>query len=91
MTDLEKRRDELAKVYVNMKDFFSYYEAELVFLSYEAGWDACLKELTSMALEFDKQKARDRAKYEDSDSYFGFLTGAIKRRCVNEKTSNANN
>lgn len=28
------------------------------------------------ALEFDEEKAIERAKHEDSEGYFGFLTGA---------------
>jgi hypothetical protein len=69
---LKSKRDELAVRPKHGQDGTTRYYSE----EFQAGFDAAIQAVIELLGEFNKAAAIDQAKHEDSDGYFGFLTGS---------------
>lgn len=68
--------EEYARKLTKDRSIFDGNDERLALVAYRAGFTACYEALSEGAGEFDKPAAIEQAKHEDSDGYFGFLTGA---------------
>lgn len=77
--ELQARCDAEAKEYIGLHPEDAYKASQQ---GYKDGFAACHSAYLEMAGQgFDFDAAKDQAKHEDSDGYFGFLTGAEWQHC----------